>query len=225
MLGENIRRLRNEKNLTLDQLASELNNKYPDTLFFNKGKLSKWENDKEEPKLSSARILADYFGVSIDNLYSESELDITYIYNELSPQNKHTVYNFAKKTLNTQMKKQIISGRQSAAGAPLDGECEDANINLVEIRNEIPRGADEVITIKGDSMEPELINGSAQFIHYQPVPDYDGQIVIVSIENLGVTCKKFYQENNKVRLVSINPKYDDMIFPCEEVRVIGKIIK
>ena len=66
MIGNKIRELRKKHNLTLNELANNLNNRYPDTMNFNKGKISKWENDKEEPRLSSVRVLADYFDVPLD---------------------------------------------------------------------------------------------------------------------------------------------------------------
>ncbi|WP_162261168.1 S24 family peptidase, partial [Liquorilactobacillus mali] len=83
---------------------------------------------------------------------------------------------------------------------------------------------DEVVTIAGDSMEPLLKQGSQAFVHYQPTPDTDGQIVIVSIKGDGVACKMIYREDGKIRLASINEKYEDMVFPAEDVRIIGKVI-
>lgn len=74
MIGETIRTLRKNENLTLEELANKLNKIYPDTVNFNKGKLSKWENGKEEPKLSSLKILADYFDVSIDDIIYDAQL-------------------------------------------------------------------------------------------------------------------------------------------------------
>lgn len=74
MIGETIRTLRKNENLTLEELANKLNKMYPNTVNFNKGKLSKWENGKEEPKLSSLKILADYFDVSIDDIIYDAQL-------------------------------------------------------------------------------------------------------------------------------------------------------
>ncbi|MDK4353322.1 helix-turn-helix domain-containing protein [Enterococcus thailandicus] len=102
MLGERMKALRLSKKLTLEQLAISLNEKYPDTVNFNKGKLSKWENNKEEPKLSSIRILADYYGIGIDDLYSTKEkstLSIENVFNQLEPSRQEKVYSFAKKQL------------------------------------------------------------------------------------------------------------------------------
>lgn len=137
--------------------------------------------------------------------------------------NKKRTEKFTNDLLAEQNGKTIRSGRATAAGAPIDGDYQDAQQEIV-VRNEVPRGADEVITIAGDSMQPLLMRDSQAFVHYQPVPDYDGQIVIVSIKDIGVTCKKIYREDGKIRLKSINEKYDDLVYPAEQVRVIGKII-
>ncbi|MGX5377614.1 LexA family transcriptional regulator [Ligilactobacillus sp. LYQ135] len=144
---------------------------------------------------------------------------------ELSTPRQNKVYDFAKRQLDEQNGKSITVGRATAAGNPLCGETQDSEEqHLVVNRDEIPRGADEVITIAGDSMEPLLPKGSQQFIHYQPTPDTDGQVMIVRIKDEGVTCKKVYREKDKVRLVSVNDKYKDMVYPAEDVECIGKVI-
>uniref|UniRef100_UPI00403FA8BB S24 family peptidase n=1 Tax=Lentilactobacillus hilgardii TaxID=1588 RepID=UPI00403FA8BB len=80
------------------------------------------------------------------------------------------------------------------------------------------------MTVDGDSMEPLLKKGSQVFIHYQPEVE-NGEIAIVHIRDIGVTCKKLYvNEDNTVTLRSINEAYDDMSFDCDEVNVIGKVI-
>lgn len=70
LIGDKLKQQRIERHLTLEELAKQLNEKYPNTAKFNKGKLSKWENNKEEPKLSSARILADFYNLKIDDFFS-----------------------------------------------------------------------------------------------------------------------------------------------------------
>ena len=40
---------------------------------FNKGKLSKWENDREEPKLSALKYVADFYDVSVDSIISDKD--------------------------------------------------------------------------------------------------------------------------------------------------------
>jgi len=67
-IGIKLKQLRNERGYTLEVLSELLNQNYPGELSFNKGLLSKWENRKTEPRLSSVRMLADFYGISIDEL-------------------------------------------------------------------------------------------------------------------------------------------------------------
>ncbi len=87
-IGEGLKKLRKNKNMTMEQLATDLNNKYPDLMKLTKGKIS---NGKMKTWISTAKILAEYFNVKINDLYSESNTtykddnDITSIYNKLTP--------------------------------------------------------------------------------------------------------------------------------------------
>lgn len=57
--GKKLKALRTSMNLTQEGLAKALNTKYGTN--FNKGMISKWENDKEEPRIDSVRYIADFF--------------------------------------------------------------------------------------------------------------------------------------------------------------------
>lgn len=106
----------------------------------------------------------------------------------------------------------------------LFNQAEDTIKSSISERDEIPRGADEAISISTDSMEPKIHDGSIQFIHYQPALDFDGEIMLVDIDGQGVTCREVHCEKNKDRLVALNPKYDDIIVPADKVHIIGKVI-
>ncbi|CDR26481.1 helix-turn-helix domain-containing protein [Staphylococcus schweitzeri] len=69
-IGEGIRNMRKKNKLTMEQLAKNLNTRFPHNSNFTKSKISKWENEKEEPRLSSAKQIADYFNVPLDRLYN-----------------------------------------------------------------------------------------------------------------------------------------------------------
>lgn len=68
--------------------------------------MSKWENGKEEPKLSSIRILADFYNIRIDDFYADNSKfsSIETIYNQLEPPRQQKVYNFAENQLEEQEK-------------------------------------------------------------------------------------------------------------------------
>ncbi|MFT8491511.1 helix-turn-helix domain-containing protein [Liquorilactobacillus satsumensis] len=213
-----IKNLREEKNLTQTELANKVG--------VVKGAIANYEAGLRSPKQDTLFALANALGVSINRFFPESNSgnDILSIYEELEPLRQKQVYHFAEAQLYEQNSKTVRSGRATAAGAPIDGDYQDSQQEMVVIRNEVPRGADEVVTIAGDSMEPLLPKGSQAFLHYQPVPDTDGQVVIVRIKDVGVTCKKIYREDGKIRLKSINDKYEDMVYPAQDVDVIGKIM-
>lgn len=216
--------LRKKHGYTQQDLAKILNVR-PTTI-------SAWELGRNKPLMDKITIMSSLFNVSISEIVGDTftTADILPIYNELKPNRKKYVYDVAKAQLNEQNniiklpKKKMHGGRSTAAGAPIDGDYQDSQHEMVVIRNEVPRGADEVVTIAGDSMEPLLKKGSQAFLHYQPVPDTDGQVVIVRIKDVGVTCKKIYREDGKIRLKSINDKYEDMVYPAQNVDVIGKIM-
>lgn len=65
-LGERIKALRLERNLSIDLLVWDMNKKYGLTI--SKGTISRWENNLTEPSLNLARAYADYFNVSLDYL-------------------------------------------------------------------------------------------------------------------------------------------------------------
>lgn len=224
-IAENIKKYRKLRGYTQRDLAKLLNVK-PTTI-------SAWEVGRNKPLMDKVEQLSEILNIKKSDIIGEDDMsaDILPIYNQLDASRQHKVYTYAQTQLDEQNNindgntTYITTGRSTAAGLPIDGDSEDAlQQQLVVSRDEIPRGADEVITIAGDSMEPDLPKGSKQFVHHQPVPDYDGQVVVVTIRDEGVTCKKLYRENGKIKLVSINEKYDPMIYPADEIKVIGKVI-
>lgn len=65
--SKRLKKLRQEKKLTMDALCSAINARYPE-LNFNKSMLSRWESRENEPSLENAKYLSMYFNVSIDYL-------------------------------------------------------------------------------------------------------------------------------------------------------------
>lgn len=228
--GIKIKSLRASFNYTQEELAQKLG--------IGKSAVSNYEAGYRMPKQDLLFNLAQIFHVEVNEFFpkiNESQLNdisetISNITTQLEPKRQRRVLEFASNELDDQNKvvnlaehtRSYVAGRSTAAGAPIDGDTQDSNATVVR-STEVPSGADELVTIAGDSMEPLLTQGSQVFIHWQPVVE-NGEIAIVSIEGDGVTCKKFYLEDDKIRLVSINESYEDMIFDREEVRVIGKVI-
>lgn len=66
-LGQKIKKLRNDKNLTQKELA--------DQIYVTFQTVSKWEKDENEPDVATLRELAKLFGCSMDYLLSEEEVE------------------------------------------------------------------------------------------------------------------------------------------------------
>ena len=66
-IGENIKRLRRSRGMTQEQLADILN--------ISNAAVSKWERGDSFPDITLLFPIADYFGVSVDELMGHGEKD------------------------------------------------------------------------------------------------------------------------------------------------------
>lgn len=233
MLGKNIKALRKDHHLTLQALADNLNEKYPKTVNFNKGKLSKWENGREEPKLSSVKILADYFETTVDSLVNgKLEAPILSVYNKLHEPRQKKVLTFAQDQLDEQegrVKEEILSYYalicNGAVSAGTGEWLED------EVKEEITISADKVpsspydliLKVNGDSMEPLFQNHEYIFVR-KTTEIRNGQIGVFIVDNEAY-LKKAYIEKDHLRLVSLNKAYNDLLFDSlNDIKVVGVVV-
>ena len=238
MIGNKIRELRKKYNLTLDELANNLNNRYPDTMNFNKGKISKWENDREEPRLSSVRVLADYFDVPLD-YFNGNEAKILPIYNKLEETRQEKVLSYAKEQLEEQENSNIISMFDKpqddedyitdyveglvAAG---HGTFQEDNLHMeVRLRvNDVPNEYDTIAKVAGDSMEPLIEDNDLLFIRVA------SQIDVNSIGIFQVNGKNFVKKlkrdyDGRWYLQSLNSGYEEIhLTENDDIRTIGEVV-
>lgn len=237
MIGNKIRELRKKHNLTLDELANNLNNRYPDTMNFNKGKISKWENDKEEPRLSSVRVLADYFDVPLD-YFNGNEAKILPIYNKLEEPRQEKVLNYAKEQLEEQENSNIISMFDKpqddnyitdyveglvAAG---HGTFQEDNLHMeVRLRAEdVPEKYDTIAKVAGDSMEPLIEDNDLLFIKItSQVEINDIGIFQINGKNFVKKLKRDY--DGSWYLQSLNSGYEEIhLTENDDIRTIGEVV-
>lgn len=238
MIGNKIRELRKKHNLTLDELANNLNNRYPETMNFNKGKISKWENDKEEPRLSSVKILADYFDVPLD-YFNGNEVEILPIYNKLEKPRQEKVLSYAKDQLEEQESANNISMFDKyqddedyitdyveglvAAG---HGTFQEDNLHMeVKLRTEdVPEEYDTIAKVAGDSMEPLIEDNDLLFIKVT------SQVDINSIGIFQVNGKNFVKKlkrdyDGSWYLQSLNNSYEEIhLTENDDIRTIGEVV-
>ena len=65
-LGGKLKNLRTRLGLSQEELAEKLNESFGSNI--NKSMVSKWENNLGEPRLETARYLALFFGITLDEL-------------------------------------------------------------------------------------------------------------------------------------------------------------
>lgn len=240
-LGEIIKEYRDKNKLSMDKFAKMAN--------VSKAYISVLERNKRPktgkpviPSIPVIKNVAEAMNMSFDDLFNmleDSQLvsltddtlisKITDIAAQLTLSRQNNVYNYAEEQLNEQNGQihednivPIVFGRQSAAGSMIYVDDVDAEMGVLP-SSIVPNGANELVQITGDSMEPIIKKGSEVYLRYQPTVE-DGEIAIVRVEDDGVTCKYLYRDGQNIILKSENPEYDDIVVDAEKVSVIGKVL-
>ena len=240
MIGSKIKELRKSHNLTLEELADILNKEYPDTINFNKGKISKWENDREEPRLSSVKILADYFDVPLDyfNGIDIDQAEILTIFNQLDEDRQSNVVDYATALLNEQvsMKTSTVLEKYKDDDYIIDyveglvaaghGTFQEDNLHMeVKLRaSDVPESYDTIAKVAGDSMEPLIEDNDLLFIKV------NSQVEVNSIGIFQVNGKNFVKKlkrdyDGSWYLQSLNSGYEEIhLSENDDIRTIGEVV-
>lgn len=222
--GSRIKQLRKQYKLTADDVAKSLGVSRATIYRYENGDIEKFPIELLEPMAKVLHTTPEYL-MGWDN-----NTRILDIYSELDETRQSNVLTYAEQQLEEQ--NNVISleehVKEDTSSIYLVGETaaglgrEYTQLNAEQINTSVPKGADYALTVRGDSMEPLISDGSIVFYKEQPSVE-NGEVAIVEIDGSEVTCKKFYFDNNQIVLRSINDKYDDMVLK-DGVRVIGKVI-
>lgn len=115
-----------------------------------------------------------------------------------------------------------------AAGIPISA-VEDI-IDTEEISEEMASTGEFFgLKIKGDSMEPRIYDGDVVIVRQQSDAD-SGDIVIALVNGDDATCKRLTKYAGGIGLISLNPKYEPMMFSDEDVekkpvKIIGRVVE
>lgn len=230
-IGAKIKEYRKDNKMTQQDLADRLNT--------TKQTIGRYEKGARKVNQDILFKLCDIFHVTLDDFFPTDTIDnygqedtllnqITDITAQLTLSRQNNVYNYAEEQLNEQNGIQeekvvyLVRGRQSAAGSMIHVDDSDAEMGVLP-SSVVPSGANELVQITGDSMEPLIKKGSEVYLRYQPTVE-DGEIAIVRVEDDGVTCKYLYRDGQNIILKSENSKYDDIVVDAEKVSVIGKVL-
>lgn len=207
--GERLKRLRLEKNETLEELGKAIGT--------TKQYLSNIETGKKTPGKVLTQTMADHFNVDLDYMYCRTDIrnsvNLTGIFQEGFEQGKlHALKNLSFTNV------PIYSCLSCGTGSYIDDQPED----IVSIPCQMMfSGSGFANFAEGDSMEPGIHNGDLLIFQTQPVIP-SGSIGSFSL-NGEYFCKRFKRlADGSCWLFSDNPNYDPIpIRPEDNFRALG----
>ncbi|MFT9313365.1 XRE family transcriptional regulator [Leuconostoc pseudomesenteroides] len=195
-----------------------------------KSAISRYFNGTREFPLNRANDFAKVLGVTPEYILGvNANDDITNIYNQLDTNRKRKVFNYANQQLDeqnniiafpTNTKSEVaVYGAVSAGTGEylLDNEPE-----LVDYDGIVPEH-DFAVIVNGESMLPLFENGQIIFVK-KTTEVRSGQVVIANYDQQAYV-KKYVNDENGIRLVSLNKKYEDMpINESHEMSIFGVVV-
>ena len=192
--------------------------------------------------------IADYFGVlksTLDPRFASEDSSIEIapttskiqsIYDQLAPTRQGKVLTYAERQLNEQKNEEEAKINEvsekvvqlygydyydHAASAGTGQYLNDVRVERIELPVDVD--ADFVIPIKGDSMEPDYLDGDLVFI--QTSVDLNDGVIGVFNYNGEAYIKQLVIDTEQSYLHSLNPAYKDMpITPETDFRIIGEVV-
>ena len=216
---EKLKARRKELKMTQKDIADQLGISYQ--------AYSAWERGVKEPSKEKVNRLEQLLKVPKGYF---TEIEVVRLYNTLSNKGKNQVVEYARDLVQKEKTQQVISVSENlyeyhvyekmsaGIGASV---YDDRDYDIVYFDEELAH--DFASWVSGDSMEPKYHNGSVALIRETGF-DYDGAVYAVVCNNQ-TYIKRVYREEYGLRLVSINPKYEDIFISYDEdPRVVGVIV-
>lgn len=212
----------NEKNISMSELARRVD--------MAKSAISRYFNGTREFPLNRVNDFAAVLGLTPEYILgigiNNSDKLLT-VYNQLNDNRQENVYRYANNQLDEQNKvvQMPTSNTVEVYGAVSAGTGEymvDNQPEKVEYSGSVPEH-DFAVTVNGDSMTPLFDDKQIIFVKKEQearsgqivIADYDGQAYV----------KKFVQDDNGCRLVSLNKKYHDLPIDEEhEMSLFGIVV-
>ena len=237
-IGTQIKTFRKSAGFTQDELAKRLNT--------TKQTISRYEKGDRKANQDMLFELCDIFGVSIDDFFpSQNESTqtpttspIQSIYDQLAPPRQRKVITYAEKLRDEQEKRrkakinevsekvidlyqvEVVSETAAASGFNYGFGYDDTDRETIEVDEQPPRH-DIATKVSGDSMQPDYQDGDILYLVDKGLTTYNGDLAVIAYGDRSY-FKKIYTENGRLRLVSLNDKYEDIILdfpPAEDTHI------
>lgn len=236
-IGTQIKTFRKSAGFTQDELAKRLNT--------TKQTISRYEKGDRKANQDMLFELCDIFGVSIDDFFpSQNESNqppatspIQSIYDQLEPPRQSKVLTYAERQLKEQKNEEetkinevsevtslyqveVVSETAAACGFNYGFGYDDTDRETIEVDERPPRH-DIATKVSGDSMQPDYRDGDILYLVDKGLTTYNGDLAVIAYGDRSY-FKKIYTENGRLRLVSLNDKYEDIILdfpPAEDTHI------
>lgn len=233
VIGEKIKQYRLANGWTQQELGTKIG--------MSKNAIGNYEKGFRSPKKNTMFDLAKAFSISIDDLFppvqKDSASDIQSIYDELEPNRQRKVVTYAEKLWDEQKNEEeakinevseaislyqveVVSETAAACGFNYGFGYEDTDRETIEVDEKPPHH--EIATkVSGDSMQPDYRDGDILYLVDKGLTTYSGNLAVIAYGDRSY-FKKIYTENGRLRLVSLNDKYEDIILdfpPAEDTHI------
>ena len=205
--SDRIRELRTMRQMSQQELA--------DMLDVNKVTVSQYERGVRKPDINILAAMCDIFNVSADYLLGKESVTV------------RLVDKAGIQKLDRGGKRIPVLG-YVAAGIPIDA-IEDV-LDWEDISEDMSKTGEFFgLRIKGDSMQPRMVEGDVVIVRCQPDAE-SGDVVIVQVNGNSATCKRLAKYSTGISLISFNPMYAPINFTNEEIEtlpvtIIGKVVE
>ena len=167
-----------------------------------------------------------------------SKSQIQTIYDELKPPRQAKVLNYAERLRDEQRNEEetkinevsekvvslyqveVVSETAAACGFNYGFGYDDTDRETIEVHERPPRH-DIATKVSGDSMQPDYQDGDILYLVDKGLTTYNGDLAVIAYGDRSY-FKKIYTENGRLRLVSLNDKYEDIILdfpPAEDTHI------
>ncbi|BDS69820.1 TPA: LexA family transcriptional regulator [Streptococcus pneumoniae] len=206
-----------------------------------------WLKGITYPRIGKIELLANYFNINKSDLIenkistaqpSDSLLEeITNTARKLNTENKKIVLRTSEELLESQKneeetkvnevsevislyKVEVVSETAAASGFNYGFGYDDTDRETIEVDEQPPRH-DIATKVSGDSMQPDYQDGDILYLVDKGLTTYNGDLAVIAYGDRSY-FKKIYTENGRLRLVSLNDKYEDIILdfpPAEDTHI------
>lgn len=205
-----------------------------------------WLKGITYPRIGKIELLANYFNINksdlIENKISTAQPSdyllekITNTARKLNTDNKKIVLRTSEELWESQNEEEtkinevsevislyqveVVSETAAACGFNYGFGYDDTDRETIEVDEQPPRH-DIATKVSGDSMQPDYQDGDILYLVDKGLTTYNGDLAVIAYGDRSY-FKKIYTENGRLRLVSLNDKYEDIILdfpPAEDTHI------